>query len=500
MNKRLRIFTATILLCCTHSLKAQDFTELPKTVTISIEQFKSFGYSGATPDKTKQPISTKEDALNFIQFIYDLNPVELRPIRGQMNIFLAQTNQKQHDKYAVIVIKHPMDLEKLYAEDATKQAALAPKYIAALGKKKKLNELVDVIDARGAAIEESAKAIPPGGGEKVFKQDLLTSAMVKELNELKTLRENTVIQIAPLDKEMADLQASFLKVSSEIKEDAKIESLVLDHYKKEWTDYLLDVDEILYVLIGGPEDIQKGKLKIDNKPTSFETDLHDLMDVATSLPVGETIRDNIKLNDKIPITFLLVKSNKIKPPSGMTYTMPDTTKKVVYDIHEKARFGISLGFSGAFVDRKNFSLDAQNELTIVTDDAKKTELKSNLIALFEFSPWGRDIDRLESILGKNKDIKSFDLNRLSLVAGVKLSKDPLQSIYGGLSYAFSKTAALNVGISFNRTPKDVTKLPVGVNATLDYLKENADQELIPKFFFGLSFSPKFLGKSLGIVK
>lgn len=479
--------------------EAQDLTEPARTITLTIDQLIRFGYDGRVPDKTRQPIASKEDALTFIRKIAGLNDPGLTAIQGDINHFIAKTDAKENDRFAVIMIRHPLNLARLFADDPPGRVTIKGRYDTESDKKKELGDLIAMIDERIASVESRAKSVPAGSSKVVFDPSLLSAALVRELNELRTLRDNSNAQLAPQEKKIADLRAAFIRLSSEIIEEEKLESLTLDYYNNEWTDYLLNVDRVLYVLVGGLNDIQKGKLEIDNKPSSFQTSLNDLIQIGSSVLVGASI-PGVELKDRIPVTFLLVKPKKIKAPATLQFRIDDKDKKITSDIHEKVRFGLQLGFSAAYLSRKNFTLNAQNQLTIKLDEAKKNELKSNLVAFLEIIPWGRDIDRLEPILSKNKDVKFFDMNRLALIAGLRFSKDPLQSMYGGVSYALSKTVSLDLGLSFNRTAKEVTNLPVGINATLDYLKDNADRELSTRFFFGLSFSPIFLGKSLGIVK
>ena len=491
-----------LFICITYLLGVctAQVTETARSITISISQLKSLGYAGAVnPDA--QPIGDKNIALSFIKNISALNDPNLSLIRGDIDSYIRKLEDKENDKFAIVLLKHSLNLKKLFAEDLAKQGVFAGEYSTLNNRKTTLTSLISSIDEQTISIENSTRTVA-GNPASAFNSVALTSAKVDELNKLKILRENSVAEVSTIDKKLAEIKASYIGVSSEIIEEEKVETMILDFNDEDWTDYLLNVDKVLYVIIGGPDDLQKGTLTIDNKPSSFQTELREALQVAGGLgipmPVGPTI-PGLTLKNNIKITFLLVKRKMIKAPSTLEYKWKDD-KKVAVDIHEKARFGLKLGFSGAYVTRNNFTIDNQNQLTIQVDDAKKTELKSNLIALLEIIPWGRDIDRLEPIFAKNKDVKFFDLNRVSLVAGVRLSKDPLQSLYGGVGYLLSKTAALNFGISFTQTPKEVTDLPVGINASLDYLKDNADKELKPRIFFGISFSPLFLGKSLGIVK
>lgn len=488
--------TTIIVLIISTPLFAQDATEQARSVTISIAKLKELGYSGGTVNPNSQPLGSKADALNFIKGVVLLNDPNLVTIRGDIESFTRKLDDREDDKFAIFLLKHTYDLKKLFADNEATRSNLATEYKKFNDRKAVLTDLVKSIESRAKLVEHNTRV----------KLDDTTKAFapnVKELNDLKVLKQNTIEEIALMDKKTEEIKTNYVAVSSEIIEDSKIESMVLDYNNEEWSDYLLDVDKVLYVLIGGPNDIQKGELKIDNKPSSFETSLQEALQVATGLglapPPKENMIPDIKLQTSIKVTFLLVKRKKIKAPATLEYKMPED-KKVSIDIHEKVRFGLKLGFSASYVTRNNFTINDQKELTISIDDAKKTELKSNLMALLEIIPWGRDIDRLESIFAKNKDIKFFDINRLSLVLGFKLSKDPLEIIYSGLSYSLSKTVSLDFGIAMHQTPKEVTNLPVGVDATLDYLKENADKELKPKVFFGISFSPLFIGKALGIVK
>jgi hypothetical protein len=494
---------AAICFVFTTSLaKAQPMdnpVKLKSTIKLDITKVAIYGYQGNLPvDKKRQPITNREDALEFINLVQkneDLDHLDIE-VSKIYNDILTNSNSE----YAILLLRHPLDLNRFFEGSPDNLKKANQEYKDACDRLKKVNELLVLADKKFDTKNSNFKT----GGK--YDDSLLTPAQLLVMNNLSTFRSNLLDDKKNLEKILEESRKLQKDSRVEIVEDEKIESYILNKENDEWQDYILDKKKILIVFIGGIKDLVKTEIKINNKPSSFKTNLNELFKLTEGLGIVKMDADesNCSISDNglqaLPVTFVLINQSKIKPPSDLELSFPKIEEKVKLVIHEKARFGIKVGFSASFINRKNFSLSADNKLTIQTDSLKKEELKSNLMAIIEWIPWGRDIDRLEPVWSKNKDIKAFALQRFGLAAGIKISKDPLQAIYGGISYSLSKEAALNFGIGFYATAKDVKSLPVGVDATLDYLKDNADRKLEPKIFFGISFSPGQISKSLGIIK
>lgn len=501
----LAIAVVSPLFSIAQNTNASDPVEIKKTALISLDDIKDFR-SSAGIDASQQTISNKNDALKFVRYVFQNHIKPTDNIYGDVKTFIDKIDQKEKQgRYTIIVLQHPLNLAKLNGPGKNASADAVAKYVSLCEKKNAANALIDQLNKSQQDINACVMKIPTGTTDTTCSDQGLLKKL-KTLNELTVLKVTLGEEITSLEKQLNDLHSKYMKDVMEIQEDtSKLESYILNRENKDWTDYMLNTDRILLVFIGGKQDLMKSGIKINNKPSSFETSLNELYQLGSALGITKdnsdcSILEGASITDSIPITFTLLNEEKIKSPSDIELTLPGKDKSMVYSIHERMKFGLKVGFSGAMVDRNNFSLDSSNNLTIKTDSAKKQELKSNLMVLFEFVPWGRDIDRIEPVWAKNKDVKAFDLQRFGFVFGAKLSKNPLETIFTGLSYTLSKEASFNFGVAFVSTPKEVDKLPVGVNASLDYLKENADKELKPQLFIGLSFSPKMLGKALGVIK
>lgn len=474
-----------------------------KTINLDIDRLVKYGYSGTfadtDADKKMQPIRSRQDAINFVKKVQDKE--DLGNLDDLVAKIFTELMVEEKSDYTVVLFRHPMNLQKLFGPDAANLNKAKVDYKDACEKRKRAIEMLKLTEKK---LEEKDASFKDANGAYVTAR--LSAAELREMNDLSTFRNNLLTDKGSFEATMQASRKLYKESLGEIVEEEKIESYILNKENEEWSDYLFNKKKLLLVFVGGINDLAKSTVIVNNRPASYKTDLDQLGQLASGLGVkamdaGD--ENNCDISEKglqeLPVTFMLLRDSKIQPPSDLLIAFGDRkdTTKVV--IHEKAKFAVKVGFSGSLVDRKNFIIE-NNTLTIKTDDTKKEELKSNLIALFEWIPWGRDIDRLEPVWKKDKKVGTFAGERFGVVGGVKISTDPLQTILAGGSYSFSREASLNFGIAFYATPRDVTNLPVGTEASLQFLKENADRQLTPKIFVGLSFSPGQIGKSLGILK
>lgn len=504
---------AAILIFCFLWLTGKSQTDNPvKTkvsIKLSIAKIKQYGYKEGL-DKKKQPITSKSDVLKFLDEVE--NNESMSTFNRTLSDIVSDLTNKSNSEYVVMLLRHPLDLTRFYGDDLQRNLKKAnDDFKAACDKLKKVESLINLTDKKldskdtkfRVPAPKNSPADAPAGDYDTAR---LTANELKEMNDLSTFRTNLITEKKELERIMEESRKLQKESRVEIVEDKKMESYILNKENGEWQDYILDKKKILLVFIGGMEDLAKAEIKVNNKPSSFSTSLSEVVQITNAVTGAKFADDqnNCSISDKGPeeltVTFALISENKIKPPADIELGLGKENEKITLPVHEKARFGIKVGFSGAFVSRKNFSISTDNKLTIKADSLKQEELKSNLMAIIEWMPWGRDIDRLEPVWSKNKDVKTFSLERFGFTAGVKISKDPLQTLYGGIAYSLSKEVALNFGIAYYATPKEIKDLPVTAEAGLDYLKDNADRRLEPKIFFGISFSPGQLGKALGIIK
>ncbi len=486
----------SILTCFTVS--GQDQLVLEKSVLkINIDDFKQYAYGqdpknslSGTYDKEIQPISSVEDAHKFISHLYtDLNGALKVDIRNWL-----RDNLTLKKRTAIILVQHPLDLKKLFADNSAEKANISSKYSASCQLHSEQKAYLKTVEARLKTL---------------YRGNLITPVVKSEVDELLRIKKSLEEEIQISGDELNKLAEDFREISDQFVESNQVQHFLLNKEKGKWSDYLYNKSNILMVVVGSENDLVNATIQVDNQKNSFEKSLDELKDLAGSLELYDGTRyfsdtptstcdftEKTEVKDEIAITFLRLNPNSIKPPSVISIEHDSLSEELSFEIHERSSAQIKVGFSGAFVDRKQLTISSTNELTIQKDAINTDELKSNLIAMIDFYPWGRDLDRLDPMWKKNNFIPAISTKRLGVFLGVKLSKDPLEILQGGLSYAITKDFSLNSGLSFVSTLKDVSAQPVGVGATLDFLKENADRKYEPYFHFGFSMSASAIGDLL----
>jgi hypothetical protein len=441
------------------------------------------------------PVINQIAAEEFINGIFSLENPRFKD-DDPINIYWKDKN---FNKRPTILVMHPINIQALKGDDKMiKSANNAYEY--ACKKSKTLKVLIDSLSKERDKKILSTVDKPCDG----LKTDVKAVDIAKTIAEINQSINLLQTELAMIDTELISANADVIKCRRKISENTdKTLTYILNKEDNEWNDYLLNKSQILFVIVGGKNDLSNATFMIDNLPSSFQTSFNEFQDLATQLGVlgkamgeGDCCKVQV-IKDSISVKFVLVNKNEIKAPSIITVTEEKSKINLKFENHEKSWFGLKVGVSASKFDRKIFSIDSLNNLTIKPDSIQKNDWKGNLMVMLDWYPFGRDIDRLDFILGKNKNIDFFDPNRLSVTAGLKLSKDPLESCFLGLSYALTKEFSITGGFAFNATPKDVKDLPVGVNATFDYLQSNAERKLEPSWFFGITLSPGRMSKALG---
>lgn len=481
-------------------IDGQDIVEEKKVIDIDIKTFKEIHEITENLNNHKQPLTTKKDVNEFIGFVkgkYSLG--------STISSWIGSRLDYSTDKHVIVFLQHSFDLNALSPKiDEDRKKNLMDRYEKVCSQNNKLKALTKTLESVVLDLEDLAVA----DAEERYK----SIAERKALLELLTANSQAIQEN---EKELAKLKSDYEKSFAHFVENEKVEQFILHKENNEWSEYLLQSDEILIVILGGEDDIANLDIKVENGPTRFEASLNDLKELAGGLGVIAgadllSLRDSEQQADcslkepdpkkeTIKCTFVLLKNSKIKPPSKITLENKALTEgKSEISIHEKSFFDVKVGVSGALIDNKNLSIDDQNNLTVSVDDDQKKALVDNFSVLFEISPWGRDVDRLEPVWSKNRKRvdPGYALNRFGVVMGFKLSKDPLEMLVPvGVSYGLSNELSLFLGLSYHAVPKDQVT-PVGNNATLSYLKENISREYKPSFFFGLALSPRIISKAV----
>lgn len=472
----------------------QEIIQAKQTIEIDINTFTNINCIKRNLSNNAQPLTSKDDVKEFLNAVKNSHT-----LASDLDSWLSSRLDFADQRNAILFLQHPLDLNALSPKlsDSRKQELTDRyKHLCAF-----TNNLKSIVTALESKIENQTTLPSNQAG--------LTNR--KMMVELIAFHNAT---ISDNKKTMEELKVEFTNSFPHFKEDiGKTEHFILHKERGDWADYLLHTDEILVVILGGKNDIANSEIKIENGATTFETSLNDLKELAGGLGVVDPSALSLKdakcdletpdsNKETISCTLIRLKSSRIKPPSKVIVAHEKIKDgKIVLDVHEKSFIELKVGISAAYVDRKMLTLDDQNNLTIAIDEDQKKELTDNFLVLFEITPWGKDVDRIEPIWSKKRQHPNFSLNRLGFVAGFKLSKDPLQTLIPmGLSYTLSREFSLIGGLSYVSVPKDVEGLDVGENQSLSYLEEHVDREYVPGWFFGLAISPRIISKALKIKK
>ncbi|MEJ8818763.1 hypothetical protein [Lacibacter sp. H407] len=486
---------AVALLFLFSNVKAQEsFIKHKSSVQITMEEFIQFAYNKKLPlkeedHKNKQPFSDKNNSYDFVKKL-----LQDPKVPGDVRNLLDGGLGKKLD--AIILYFQPLELKRLFGNE-TEMKKIKEDFNKVCIKN---NELIAALDEIETKINEIETEIKSG---KVKSGEPSTANSIKVLFAIKEKYEK---QIKGKNEEMDSLTKRFDLVTNKFVFINSVSTMVLQNNEGDWDDYLLNSKNVLLVFVGNETLLAKSNVEVDLKPTSFQTELSDLYNLAKSLDIAmpnslgylNAVNDCKLENDysaeKIGVSFVYLNNKKIKAPYEIKVTSTEYKDIPVQKVYEKKYLGIRIGIGAQYVDRKNFSLNSNQELTIKTDSVKANEWKSNFSLMFEFIPWGRDYNRLEPLWSKNKETNIAE--RIGVFGGVKLSSDPLESLFGGLSFALTKEITVGVGMAFFATPIDQKDLPVGIDASLDYLRKYSQKEYKPKFYFGIMLTPGQVVKTI----
>ncbi|WP_256003297.1 hypothetical protein [Pedobacter deserti] len=454
----------------------------------------------------RQPFSSVEEIENFLD---KMNSDE--SLSSDISIWMRQHLKSYPNGAAIVFVRRPLNLNKLYQNTS---ATIDSLYKVVCKEKHAIKAMLEAYRTEEKTLTKKMAA----DRTEIVKRSI-QNATEKEKRELKKLQSDYTIDqqkhlslrslIESLDKEhmgltdkLTELQKQFDEANNFFVEDTtQILSTVITSEHGESSDYLLNRRNVLVVLLGNS--FNSHSIQVVNGKKSVDVGLANLMKLATTVTgikngakyERDKDCDPVNPDRSMQLTFFLLKQRSIDPPSALNLTKQEKVVKTLADIHEKSYLGIKVGLGLHRLENKDFRLNSNNELTIQTDSLRADELKLNLMALVEFYPFGRDYDRLKLIT--DKDNIPFH-ERIGIVAGLKISKDPLESYFAGISLAISKAFNVVAGTSFNKTPEDVDELQVGTNASLEYLRRHSDKQYVPKLYLGISVSPESLFKVFGV--
>ena len=522
MKIKILITLMAVLLAKT-SHGQNTFIEMQKSVMISKEKLK-YGYNpiqDMSKSNEKQPFSTKEESENFLFHMTNENINELPPA---ISSWISQNITSYSNDAAIIFVRHPLKLEKLFN---TSYKSIEETYTEVCEKNKEVNNTIDLynieyvenlkkyeenVDSIKALKVQIEEVIPKNKKKKneniIKKLQSENNQLISRLTQLRPLIESHKKDSELYLVRLKELQNKYNEARNFIVEDtSKFITTILAKENFEWSDYLLNKKNIMLVFLGGASSFKNYQLQITNNKKKYQEDFEDLLLLMKSIGINFTPEFRDATDDdcspkspdesQIPLTYVLIKRSKIIPPSTIEFITDKKDKKLLTTVHEKSFIGIKVGVSIQNIDKKNFSLNQNNQLTVETDSLNPKDLKLNMMAFLELYPFGRDYDRLKPFWEKD-NIPLYE--RVGIVGGLKISKNPLESLFLGASFAISKPLNVTIGMAFNKISKDVDSLLVGQNTTLEYLQRNAGKEYKPTLFIGISLSPGQLFKVFGVKK
>jgi hypothetical protein len=244
------------------------------------------------------------------------------------------------------------------------------------------------------------------------------------------------------------------------------------------SDFVLEKKgkRLFIVVINGDDNLQLSTINIEKEKSYFRKSLDDLFTL-TKAKDNDVKRD---LKTTVPIRIIEVKPEALKGPCNVVITAPDLGEFKL-KIHEKSHWSVQVGVSANLLNRNSFKMDSTT-ITISLDSTQKQEWKSNLIAMLVWNPWGVNVDRLD-------DYAVFDYHKIGLMAGMRLSTDPIQSLYGGINYSFFSGIYLNAGVTFYSQLQPNQSYTITGVTNVDQAVKYARREYKPEWFIGISFSP-----------
>lgn len=308
--------------------------------------------------------------------------------------------------------------------------------------------------------------------EQKHKKPQIKNILTQSLTDIKKQLQDDI------DKNKKTIEEN----SGGIIETDEIVKMVLHKENDESSDYLLGTKKILVIILGGDKDLQQVEIEIKHNKNALSQSWSDLLDLGKKIITGGGIQT-------LKCKVMLINSDEIKPPSDLLIKHSSFKEDIKFVIHEKAWAQFHAGVSFNQVDKKYLTIN-NNQLSVNLDSAGKAQWKTNVVALFDFYPFGRDLDRFESIWKKSVPLQQ----RLGLFGGIRISKDPLEGFYYGVSLALIKNMTINIG---GTSMLEETKQTIDISniASLDDAKQLLNRKYSkPKFFIGISFAPSDLKK------
>jgi hypothetical protein len=253
---------------------------------------------------------------------------------------------------------------------------------------------------------------------------------------------------------------------------------------------------LLIVVVGNNPKLAEVALKIRNEKSRFERELGDLIELAKGL---KTIREG---DGALPVSIMEANPDAILPPSRAAIRWSSGTDSTVLYFKERVMLGLRVGLGATQVNLKSFKIENQ-QLVVSGDETQHADWRSTFAVMLEIH-MPRDEEALEPLWGKGVWQGGWDilynvtLQRLGVVGGIRLSTDPLESWYLGLNYTVTPEIGIIVGQQGINQPGNGTYSIGNITSLSDADRYMKRKYVAPKLFVGLSFTPRAIGKALGV--
>jgi hypothetical protein len=257
-------------------------------------------------------------------------------------------------------------------------------------------------------------------------------------------------------------------------------------------------NQLLLVIIGRNPKLAEVTLEIRNDKSAFERELGDLINVAKGMKAAREDEETL------PVWIMEANPDAILPPSRVAVQWSSGKDSAVLFLKEKVMLGIRVGLSASQVGLKSFRIENQ-QLVVSGDEAQHADWRSALAVMLEIH-MPRDEEAMEPLWGNGVWQGGWDilynltLQRLGVVGGIRLSTDPLESWYLGLNYSVTPELGIILGRQGSNQPKDGTYSIGNITSLSEADKFMRRKYAAPKFFMGLSFTPRAIGRALGVLE
>jgi hypothetical protein len=285
-----------------------------------------------------------------------------------------------------------------------------------------------------------------------------------------------------------------------VESDSVAHAVLFYRQKYVWNEPSTGIDivgrnQLLLVVIGRNPRLAEVTLGIRNNKNRFERELGDLVELVKGLK-------GMREEETLPVCIIEAKQDAIVPPSNVTVRWSSGKDSTTLSFKERVMLGIRVGLGASQFSLKSFKIE-DRQLVISGDEAQHADWRSSFAAMLEIH-MPRDEEALEPLWGKGVWQGGWDilynltLQRLGVIGGIRLSTDPLESWYLGLNYSVTPEIGIVVGQQGINQPKDGAYSIGGITSLADADRFTRRRYAAPKFFVGLSFTPRAIGRAMGV--